>query len=726
MNNEICRRGPRLLARLLCTLAVIGAAPAWADDAATYAGFSDRLDAIERSAGTLGSLEFSPSSVSVGALANGLRDPEAASEWIQENLTFDPYEGTLRASRGALFSMGGNSLDRALLLAEILDAMDIDARIAVGTLEDSQARALLNSAAVGGSLAGDAVPSEVSPYDAGANGRVRGVVSRHYWVRADLRSGTTDIDPTFPGLAFGEAATEADDEFAPSEVPENVTRRVTVGVYFETNGTDGGVALSHSAPLSELAYRNTTLTFEHTNNNHLIPVFDFAGSPERGSRIPLVGLQRVWVQVVFAIGNVERRVVRDLYVEGSMPDLMRRDAQVYSIVMTPGFVGTDYFHAVLATLLGNFGDSARSLRSVISDEIDIDVAQTDISPALATAAQQHIGTSLGIISLAFAHASDRMAVRIGRSMGVRPYYTEPRVIITSAYRDGATLEYQLDIRTNSIDAVPNAGVPASVVPGFRSIRGRLASALAGSVVERLTGSPAQSVDEVFAMAAEEGASVITVHPGTVRRVSSLSYTAEAVRRLTAEVNDMGNFAMAPNRVPAAAGGGLAWWRIVPTTGAILGVTEHGGQDAVTFFPAGFPESQGGSPRVQVVDAVLTLLDAVTSAAGTLDGDTLDQDALACEAACDVGTMRQSVCSDERERSVPRLSSCLRGASTRDSGSLVAIGTSCSSQLFTFYCGAATLTAFVEGGLHFEIGLSPGVPVPFASPTPFDWGSCSCE
>lgn len=707
-----------LTAALICSALAL---PVHADDAATVAGFDARLDAIADSAASLGSLEFAASAVSSGALSATLDDPEDAATWIRENMTFDPYEGSLRGARGALFSKGGNALDRALLLAELLDAMGVDATIARGSLTDEQARALLASAAVAGSLTGDGVPSEVQAFDAGANGRVRATVSDHYWVRAALRSGTVDIDPTFPGLAFGESATEVTETFESNSLPEAAQRTVTIGVYFETDGTDGGVALSHRAALPDVAFRNISLTFDR-DGARMRPQLEVGGETTSGTAIPTNGLERVWLQFVFTTGQVERRVVRDLYRRGETPDVFRRDDPIFSVVMAPGFVGTEYYRAVLSVLLGGFGDQVSSLRRVLDDEIDTSAMQADISAALAGATRDQAETALGVLALAFAHASDRAAVRVGRSLGVRPFYTEPRVIIAGAIRDGGTLEMQLDLRGNTIDAVPNVGVPATVVAAFRAVRGRVDSDLAGAITRRLTGRNAVSAADTIGAATTAGATLVTAHPGTVRRLDSLGLSDRAVRRLTEEVNELGNFAVTPNRSGDA---GLAWWRVVPGTGAILGASEDGLQGAVTYLPSGFPESNGGNVRVQLADAALQLLDSVLSSAGDVGSDSAVNDTRICAAACDVLDLRRSACSDERDRTVPRLSPCLRGASTRDTGSIVAVGTSCAAQLFTFYCGAATLEGFVDETVAFELGLSPGIPVPFEGATAYAWDGCTC-
>lgn len=62
---------------------------------------------------------------------------------LSEEIAFQPYSGVLRGVRGTLRSRAGNSVDQALLLAWLLKSAGFDARIAHGTLHDSDARRLL-------------------------------------------------------------------------------------------------------------------------------------------------------------------------------------------------------------------------------------------------------------------------------------------------------------------------------------------------------------------------------------------------------------------------------------------------------------------------------------------------------------------------------------------------------------------------------------------------------
>lgn len=706
-------------------IAVLVAPPAAADDADVVAAFESRLSSLEADASALSSVEYDAAGVSIGALAAQLRTAQACVDWVSENTTLDPYVGVLRSARGALFSRGGNSLDRSLLLGELLEAQGIQWSVAVGDLSDDSARTLAATTTVTGTLDGDGVPSSLAGYSPGADGSVRGAIARHYWVRARVDGDWVNLDPSFPGLEDRAAATELSAEYAPDELPDELDRNVTVGVYFETTTSQGGVSLSHSSNMAELGYRNLTLYFDRAGER-MTPRLETPTGEVSGSSIPAENLERLWVQFVFQTGDVQERIVRDLYDANSRVDVTDADDMVFSVVLLPGFVGDDYFRAVLSVLVGGFGSDAQELRSVIAEQIDLETLQTDVGNEIATVTRDRVGTAMGIVSLGFAHLSDRVAMQTARALGVRPYYSEPRVLIAGAFRTGGAMEYELDLRSNEISALAADGVPAPVVASFLSARGRTDAALSGFVLEGLTGQTSLDSNDCIEAAASEGASLVTVHPGTVRRLGSLSLSGESMERLEREVSEFGGFALAPNRSGGDPDTGLAWWRISPGTGSVGGVVEHGTQGASTFLGTGFAASDGqGGVRVNAIDATLQLLEEVVGSASDValaENGTAD---LVCDAACDVVAMRRTVCSDERERSIPRTSTCLRGETPRDGGALVPAGTSCSAQLFSFYCGANILESYVTDAIAYTPGLGAGHPSPFASISPTHLGQCEC-
>lgn len=70
-------------------------------------------------------------------------DAEKIVDYVRNEIAFEQYLGLLRGPEGTLSSRSGNALDQAVLLAKLLREAGHDARIARATLDERQARALL-------------------------------------------------------------------------------------------------------------------------------------------------------------------------------------------------------------------------------------------------------------------------------------------------------------------------------------------------------------------------------------------------------------------------------------------------------------------------------------------------------------------------------------------------------------------------------------------------------
>jgi hypothetical protein len=71
------------------------------------------------------------------------RDPVKLFEWVRDNTYWVPYRGSLRGPIGVLMDRLGSSLDRALLLAELLRTAGHKVRLASAELTEAQAKGLL-------------------------------------------------------------------------------------------------------------------------------------------------------------------------------------------------------------------------------------------------------------------------------------------------------------------------------------------------------------------------------------------------------------------------------------------------------------------------------------------------------------------------------------------------------------------------------------------------------
>ena len=77
-----------------------------------------------------------------------LTTPDAAFAFVRDRVAFEPYPGVMKGPLATLLTRGGNSLDRALLLAAILKRNGVPVKIAHGKLPPDQAQKILQQIAV--------------------------------------------------------------------------------------------------------------------------------------------------------------------------------------------------------------------------------------------------------------------------------------------------------------------------------------------------------------------------------------------------------------------------------------------------------------------------------------------------------------------------------------------------------------------------------------------------
>jgi hypothetical protein len=247
-------------------------------DSAAYQRASGQLDKVNSAVDAL-SDKVDRSLFEIGALADKLGpDPAASFRFVRDQIRYEPYIGTLRGALGTLISRAGNSLDRSLLLAALLQKNSLQVQIANGKLSDADARTLvlrvfepikpvpsalpalseltpdlgqstgidparlqkmIDSADAQGAAALTRLQTNATNQanvlsgllaKAGLNtgsvtpmDRLIAEAKNHYWVRYQDSTGKwIDLDPAFPNATPGQSKTTADGTFAPDGVPDEL------------------------------------------------------------------------------------------------------------------------------------------------------------------------------------------------------------------------------------------------------------------------------------------------------------------------------------------------------------------------------------------------------------------------------------------------------------------------------------------------------------------------
>ena len=111
---------------------------------AGYKLVSEKLNRMHTALDVVGS-KMDRSLFEIDALGARLgSDPAAIFHFVRDEIRFEPYTGVLRGALGTLICRAGNSLDRSLLLAALLEKAGFTTQIASGQLTAEQARILVN------------------------------------------------------------------------------------------------------------------------------------------------------------------------------------------------------------------------------------------------------------------------------------------------------------------------------------------------------------------------------------------------------------------------------------------------------------------------------------------------------------------------------------------------------------------------------------------------------
>lgn len=151
------------------------------------------------------------------AVVDPSRDPEKILAWVRANTRLVAYEGSLKGPLGVLMDRHGNSLDRALLLARLLELSGHEVRIVGGRLTSNDEAKLLADGAKTGVTHSQAAPSEsdtesqtkkqatnVAAMIADNVGPLKAITPvpqvTHYWVQFNDGKRWVDADPSLEGI----------------------------------------------------------------------------------------------------------------------------------------------------------------------------------------------------------------------------------------------------------------------------------------------------------------------------------------------------------------------------------------------------------------------------------------------------------------------------------------------------------------------------------------------
>jgi uncharacterized repeat protein (TIGR01451 family) len=147
-------------------------------------------------------------------------DPTQIYNFLQTQIGFNSYSGSLRGARGTLWSNSGNSLDVASLGVALMRAGGIPAQYEEGTLVTAQAQQLILSMFPASYQTVGYIPAGTQTSDPANDPQLLSETEDHFWFQFDAGSGMTNADPEFASQAIGQEATASTNNF--TEVPASL------------------------------------------------------------------------------------------------------------------------------------------------------------------------------------------------------------------------------------------------------------------------------------------------------------------------------------------------------------------------------------------------------------------------------------------------------------------------------------------------------------------------
>lgn len=595
---------------------------------------------------------------------------DAAFTFVRDRIGLEAYPGSLRGARGTLWSRAGNSLDQADLLLTLLRAQAIDARLARGTLGDTEVRALIRSLfdpTVAGSAVG-CIPERFPRADPEHDPALVRWASDHWWV--ELADGTA-LDPAFPGLTPG--VTPARKTAVLEAIPAGLRHQVVVRLRVEFHNPMSGY--THTTPLeftfdtAEVYGRPITLGhFIHVHQppalvtgwkTHTYSPFLLIDDPDgdwtedrvlRGNDyqefltglFPLANSTLTRLTLEFEVRHPERAPEfrrRDLLdrvglaarhglaAPGSLdtrqPALTEFDLTTFLVV--PGFLGEDV-RPPLQETLRSIGAELDALAPRVAALTNVaptawTAGQTEIANRYAHRIRAYLRAGSAILTAEFLHHSDHWLRVLRRTHQTHAYYDSPRLILfeSRVRRSGdlASWRLGLDLRRNLVQAIPYPGQNVLSRFSLNLAKGRIDSALEHAVLEDyFPGRPPESGSVAGPFAVLRAATTQSVPLINLRSEADIGLRLETlplppdVRARLSEALRAGHQVSVPGRMlPLNGSPAIGWWELDPTTGELAAVGEDGGRQSLMEYGILLSVVAGGSAIVlpTLGDTIVTLL-----------------------------------------------------------------------------------------------------------------------
>ncbi|MGB7295498.1 MAG: hypothetical protein WBC70_07900 [Candidatus Aminicenantales bacterium] len=542
-------------------------------------------------------------------------DWEEAFTFVRDSIRTEASRYPLKTAEGVRWGRSGNSLEKASLLAQILQDSGKTVRIAEGDLDDAEAKNLLGSlfpATEAFSYSCD-VPISVPVEDADLISAVR----RHFWVQMENGDDWLNLDPSFPtaepGRAFaspketydfsGESlktwawmslestagdSGEAESVFSwdgPMEEVANQPLSLAIVAEFQgvssgeeeeeeekeggaVGGLFGALGGRASQPKKDKAEEKVLYNAALTIGGEEAAEGRFSAEKEPISRLVL----RLRFESLGEIVSQSERILFEKAGKESEPPLFQRHAILIAGNRIPPEAWQDKLNNVSdSDLLNDVKSGVDEIKRTLKSK-EFDQSTLEKSAEL----EEKLGPELGhLINMIFASTSDDQTGKEAEALSVYAYYQVPRILITSFAGDQERSEASFDLRQDRVEAVPYPGQALAMKGTFLYGRGVMESTLEGKLLELLAGQPALTTAVLMQEAEKKNIPIRMFSSLEKEDLHKISLPKSVAQKIDA-VLDSGRIAVLPEKgVPWQGKERWGWWDIDPVTMETVGVMDSG-------------------------------------------------------------------------------------------------------------------------------------------------------
>jgi len=545
---------------------------------------------------------------------------EKAFDYVRDQVRFDPSPYCLKSSQGVLWGSSGNAKEQAILLLDVLQTLGEEARLVSGRLDDEKSALLINSLFPQDRRNDFSYAEDVPLSNPSDDEILLSNVRNHFWVQINKDNRWMDLDPTFSASESGEVFARQEKTYPSLTGTEDFFPKVTISLSVQKEGTREYVLMMEEK-LQTLSNQPITLSIstsfqesEKEGSSGGSPGGVFGGlSRSASGKKKAKGLEAVYLaELKMGEGrkvsgefreevpnpsqktpaeNPIKRIWLNFRLTGEGKVLLERERILFEKTLKADELPLFQRHSILVTanaiplkawedklqkvsdarLLEEIRTGVEEVKSGVKSKKDRKILLSE-----SRSLEEKIGPELGhLINMIFAYSSDSLTENAGEFLSVYSYFDLPRINIYSIEGNGKTVATSMDLRHDSVSALPYPGQAVAMGETFLYGRGVFESVLEGKVLELFSGKKALTTAFIMQEAAKRKVPIRFISELEKHELEKLAMP-DHVRNRALQAIASGSILIVPERSVRFEGKNRwGWWQVDPLTRETIGVLDTG-------------------------------------------------------------------------------------------------------------------------------------------------------